>query len=49
MILALPSSGGLVIRASDGTLDHFPARVSLYLVLVPCRDEWECVRVVEQN
>ena len=49
MILALPGSSGLIIRLADGTLEHFPARVALHLVLVPRLEEWECVRVVSLN
>lgn len=49
MILALPGSSGLIIRASDGTLEHFPARVAIHIVLVPREQAWECVRVMSQN
>lgn len=49
MMLALPASSGLIIRASDGTLEHFPARIAIHLVLVARQNEWECIRVVEQN
>ena len=49
MILALPGSSGLVIRASDGTVEHFPSRVAIHLVLVYRVSEWECVRAVSLN
>ena len=49
MILSLPGSAGLIIRSSDGTVEHFPARIAVHLILVPRATEWECVRVVSQN
>lgn len=49
MILAIPGSGGLIIRASDGTVEHFPAHIALHVVLVPRLEGWECVRMVSLN
>lgn len=49
MVLMLPASSGLIIRAADGTVEHFPARVAIHVVLVPGPDGWECVRMVGQN
>lgn len=49
MMLVMPGSSGLIVRAADGTVEHFPARIALHLVLVPRLEEWECVQMVSLN